>query len=85
MRVELQAQQQAETGAQGRGEQSGARGGADEGEGLHVHGVSARGRALADHDVELVVFERGVEDFFERGLQAMDFVDEEHLAVAKIG
>src|SRR5258708_32731510 len=43
------------------------------------------GRALADPDVELVVFERGVEDLFERGLQTVDFIDEEHLAVAKIG
>ncbi len=83
--VELEAQQQAEARAQGGGEQSGARSGADEGEGLHVHGVGARGRALADHDVELVVFERGVEDLFERGLEAMDFVDEKHLAVAQIG
>ena len=85
MSVELEPQQQPETRAQGRREQSGARGGADEGEGLHVHGVSARGRALADHDVELVVFERGVEDLFERGLQAVDFINEKHLAVAEIG
>src|SRR5258708_10382491 len=83
--VELEPQQQAETGAQWRGEQSCARGGANEGEGLYVHRVRPRGRALADHDVELVVFERGVEDLFERGLQAVDFIDEEHLAVAKIG
>ena len=47
--------------------------------------MGARGGALADHDVELVVFERGVEDLFERGLQAVDFVDEKHLAVAQVG
>src|SRR5208337_3162506 len=83
--VELEAQEQAETRAQRSGEQSGAGGGADKGEGLDVHGVSAGGGALADHDVELVVFERGVEDLFERGLEAVDFVDEKNLAVAEIG
>src|SRR6266478_4234825 len=50
--VELEPQQQTEARAQGRGEQSGARSGADEGERLYVHGVRACGRALADHDIE---------------------------------
>src|SRR5208282_805899 len=83
--VELKPQQQAETRAQGRGEQSGARGGADEGEGLYIHRVRARGWALADHDVELVVFERGVEDLFQRRLQTMHFINEKHLPVTEIG
>jgi len=47
--------------------------------------VGARGGALADDDVELVVFERGVEFFFEHGLQAVDLVEEEHLLLAQIG
>src|SRR6266481_2986854 len=85
MGVELEPQQQAETGAQWRGEQSCTRRGADESEGLYVHRVRTRGRPLADHDVELVVFESGVEDLFECGLQTMDFINEKHLAVAEIG
>src|SRR6266478_3551462 len=85
MGVELEPQQQTETGAQWRREQSRTRRGADESEGLYVHRVRTCGRALADHDVELVVFESGIKDLFERGLQAVDFVDEENLAVAKIG
>src|SRR5208337_5273236 len=52
---------------------------------LDVHGVGTRGRALADDDVQFVVFERGVEDLFERGLQAMHLINEEHLTVAEIG
>ena len=36
--------------------------------------MGARGRALTDHDVEFVIFQRGVKQFFERGLEAMDFV-----------
>ena len=47
--------------------------------------MRARRRALPDDDVELVVLERGVELFFENGLQAVDFVEEEHLALAQIG
>src|ERR1700676_3436798 len=85
MGLKLDPQQQAEAGAQWRGEQSCTRGCADKGEGLYVHRVCTRGRTLTDHDVELVVFEGGVEDLFERGLQAVDFVDEENLALAKIG
>ena len=71
--------------AQRRREQAGARGGGDEGEGANLHDVGARGGALADDDVELVVLERGVELFFEDGLQAVDLVEEEDLALAQVG
>jgi hypothetical protein len=47
--------------------------------------VGARGGALADDDVELVVLERGVELLFEDGLQAVDLVEEEDLALAQVG
>ena len=69
----------------GRREQAGAGGGGDEGEGADLHDVGARGGALADDDVELVVLERGVELFFEDGLEAVDLVEEEDLAFAQVG
>ena len=47
--------------------------------------MGARGGALADDDVELVVLERGVELFFEDGLEAVDLVEEEDLAFAQVG
>src|SRR5205814_1384941 len=47
--------------------------------------VSAGGRPLANHDVELVVLERAIEQFFERRLQAVYLVDEKHLLLAQIG
>ena len=47
--------------------------------------MGARRWPLPDHDVQLVVFERGVQDLFERRLQAVNFVDEEDLFVADIG
>ena len=47
--------------------------------------MGARRGALADDDVEFVVFECGVEFFFEDSLDAMDFVEEEDLFFAQIG
>ena len=73
--VKLEAGDDAEAVAQGIGEHTGAGGGADEGEGGQVDFHAAGGGAFADHDVELVVFEGGVEDFFHHGAEAVDFVD----------
>jgi hypothetical protein len=63
--VELQPRDDAEAVAQRVGQHAGARGGADQREGLQVELDRARRRALADHDVDLVVLQRGVEDFLD--------------------
>src|SRR5581483_2224764 len=42
-------------------------------------------RALADHDVDLVVLERRVEDLLDHGGQAMDLVDEQDVARLEVG
>jgi len=39
---------------------------------------------LADDDVELVVFKRGIEFLFEHRLKAMNLVQKEHLALTQI-
>ena len=83
--VELEAEEDAEAGAQRGGEQTGTRGGSDEGEGIDAHDVRAGRGAGADHDVELVVLERGVEFFFHDGLEAVDLVEEEDLAGLEVG
>src|SRR5947209_11221359 len=83
--VEVEAQHDAEARAKGCGEESGARGGGDEGKGRDLHSVRASRGALSDDDVELAVFQRGVEDLFERGLQAVHFVEEEDLLGADVG
>jgi hypothetical protein len=62
-RVELQTLHDAEAVAQRRGEQAGAGGGADQGERRQVELDRTRGRALADHDVDLVVLHRRIEHF----------------------
>ena len=83
--VVLQALPDAEAVAQRRREQAGARGGADERERLHVHADAARRRALADHDVDLVVLHRRVEDLLDGGVEAVDLVDEEDVALLQVG
>jgi hypothetical protein len=83
--IELEAEKDAEAGAERRREQAGARGGSDEGEGVDAHDVGARRGAGADHDVELVVLECGVELFFHDGLEAVDLIEEEDLPGLEVG
>jgi hypothetical protein len=64
-RVELQPRHDAEAVAQRVGQHAGARGGAHQREGLQVELDAARRRALADHDVDLVVLQRGVQDLLD--------------------
>ena len=84
-RVEHQPQRDAEAVAQRRGQQAGPRGGADQGEGRQVDPHAARGGSFADDQVELEIFHRRVQDFLDRGLQPMDFVDEQHIPGLKVG
>src|ERR1700722_3522563 len=84
MGVKLQPQQQSKSRPQRRREQSGTSGCANERKRLYVHSVRPRGRTLTDHDVQLVVFEGRVKNLFQRGLQAMHFIDKKHLPVAQV-
>ena len=45
----------------------------------------ARRRAGADDEIELEILHRGIEDFLDRRIEAMDFVDEQHVARLEIG
>ena len=82
-RVELEPRDDAEAVAQRVGEHAGARGRADQRERLQVELDRARRRALADHDVDLVVLQRRVEDLLDDRRQAMDLVDEEHVVASR--
>ena len=70
---------------QRRGEQAAARGRADEREARQVQPHAARVRSLVDDDVEFEILHRRVEIFLDGLLQAMDFVDEQHVALLEIG
>src|SRR5881392_510969 len=77
--VELQARDDAEAVAQGVGQHAGTRGGAGKRERRQIALDRARRWALADHDVDLEVLERGVEDLLDYRRQAVNLVDEQHV------
>ena len=84
-RVELQPRDDAEAVAQRVGQHAGARGGADQREGRQVELDRACRRTFADHDVDLEILQRRVEDFLDHRRQAVDLVDEQHIVRFEIG
>ena len=42
-------------------------------------------RPFADHQIEFEILHRGIENFLHRRIEAMDFVDEQHVARLEIG
>ena len=57
---------------------------ADEREPLETHLDRPRARPLADYDVHLVVFERGIQDLFDDRRHAVNLVDEQYIARGEI-
>ena len=84
-RVEVEPDGDAEAVAQRRRQQAGARRRADERELGEVDAHRARGRALADDEIELEVLHRRIEDLLDRRVQPMDLVDEQHVAFLEVG
>ncbi len=84
-RVEHQPQRDAEPVAQRRRQQPGARGGAHQGERRQVDPHRARRRALADDQIELEILHRRIQHLLDGGLQAVDLVDEQHVARLQVG
>ncbi len=85
LRVEVQAMDDAEARAQGRGEQAGSRGCADQRKFLQRHFDRSRPRSLTYHDVQLVIFHGGIQNLFDRRRHPVNLVDEQHFAVAQAG
>ncbi len=83
--VVLQVARDAEARPERRGEQAAARGGADEREGRQFDLYRAGRGALVEHDVDLVILHRGVEVLLHDGAEAVDLVDEEHIARREVG
>ena len=84
-RVELQSLHDAEAVAQRRGQQPGAGGRADQGEWRQVELDRARGRTFTDHDVDLEVLHRRIQDLLDHGRQAVNLVDEQYVARLQVG
>ncbi len=57
---------------------------ADQGETRKVDLHRARRRAFADHEIERAVLHRGIEHLLDRGVEAMDLVDEQDVAVLEV-
>src|SRR5262249_4406332 len=83
--VELKARDDAETIAQGVGEHAGPRGRPHQGERRQIELHRPGRRPLADHDVDLVVLERGVKNLFDDRSEPVDLVDEEHVVRLEVG
>src|SRR5437764_897573 len=62
------------------GDQSCTSGGSDQGEMIQMKRMNAGARALADHEVHTKIFHRGIENFFDGGLQAVNFVEKKYFA-----
>ncbi len=84
-RVQVEAPDEAEPVAQRAREQPRARGRPHQGEAGQVEPDRARRRPLADEDVELEVLHGRVQDLFDGARQAVDLVDEQHVAVLEVG
>jgi hypothetical protein len=84
-RVELESGDDPEAIAQRIGQHAGTGGRADQRERRQIELDRARRRALADHDVDLEVFQCRIEDLFDDRRQAVDLVDEQHVARFEIG
>ncbi len=83
--VELEPRDDAEAVAQRIGQHAGARRRADQRERRQVELHAARRRPFADHDVDLEVLERRIEDLLDDRRQPMDLVDEQHVARLEVG
>jgi len=70
--------------AKGRGQQADACRRSDQGESWQLQADGPGARSASDDQVEGEVLHRGVEDLLEGPAEAVDFVDEQHVAELKI-
>ena len=76
--VKIEPMHDAEARAQRRRNQARAGRRADQREMAQRKRMNARARSLADDQVDAKIFHRRIEHFFDRGLQAMNFVQKEN-------
>jgi glycerol-3-phosphate dehydrogenase len=84
-RVEIEPDRDAETVAQRIGEQAEPRRRADQRELRQLDLHRARRRDLADDQVELEILHRRIEHLLHGRAEAVDLVDEQHVALFQIG
>ena len=83
--IEVEPDRNAEAVPQRRRKQTRSCGRANEREFRKIDADRACGGAFADDEVELEILHRRIEDFFDRRVQPMDFIDKKYVALLKIG
>ena len=83
-RIQLQPERHAEAVAQRGGELPGARCGADERETRQIEPDGVGRWPLADDDVDGKVLHGGVEDLLHGGVQAVDLINKENVALGEV-
>ena len=83
--VKLQLEQHTEAVPQRAGDLSGTGGGAHQRKARQVDADALGAGAFADHDVQRVVFQRRIQHLFHLPGQAVDLIDEQHIALLQIG
>ena len=83
--IELQPGRDAEAVAQRGGQQAQPRRGPDQRERLQVDPHRARRRAFSDHQIQCEILHGRIQHFFHNRRQAVNLVDEQHVARFKIG
>ena len=79
-RIVIEAIDEAEACAEWCGDEADTCGGADQGEARQFEAHGACVRALIDHDIDGIIFHRGIEIFFDGFSHAMNLVDEDDIA-----
>src|SRR6266404_1398538 len=80
-RVKLQPMNDAEARTQRRSHQSRAGRGPDQREAVQDEWMNPRPRALSDHQINPVILHRRVQNFLDRGNQAVNFIEEENFTL----
>src|SRR6266853_3632277 len=83
--IVIEPRRHSETRTEWRAYHPRARRRADQGELWQIEPQTARLWSLVNDDIETVIFHGGVEVFFDRRLQPVNFVDEEHIALFQAG
>jgi hypothetical protein len=81
--VVIESSNQSEPISKGAGDEPGPSCRTNEGESREVESNRTSGGAFAQHDVELKIFHRWVQHLFDIPAEAMDLVDEKHIAFAE--
>ena len=83
--VVVEAVGDAEAGAKRGAEEARTGGGTDEGEARKIEADGAGGGALINDDIDSKIFDGGIEVLFDHFGEAVDFVDEEDIALLQTG